>query len=81
MLIDFRHTFESFRNDFFEKKTALSSKLFYPPEQPIKIIENALNIVDPAEAYLKVLKKCQTDRTKPFDGRIRRHRYTPTPNS
>lgn len=59
MLIDFRHTFESFRNDFFEKRPLYLQNCFIPPEQPIKIIENALNIVDPAEAYLKVLKNAK----------------------
>ncbi|MCX7291910.1 cupin domain-containing protein [Janthinobacterium sp.] len=59
MLIDFRHTFESFRNDFFEKKPLYLQNCFIPPEQPIKIIEDALNIVDPAEAYLKVLKNAK----------------------
>ena len=56
MLIDFRCGYEDFKSDFFEKKPLLIKGAFIPPDFPLAIIEDALAVVDPSEAYLKVLK-------------------------
>lgn len=59
MVIDFRNDFESFKNGFFEKKPFFLQNAFLPPSRPLEIIEDALNVVDPAETYLKVLRNAE----------------------
>lgn len=59
MLIDFRYPYEEFKSGYFEKKPLLLEGAFTPPEQPIRIIDDALDVVDPDETYLKVLKNAE----------------------
>ncbi|AXA92726.1 JmjC domain-containing protein [Massilia sp. YMA4] len=59
MLIDFRYSYDEFQSGFFEKKPLLLEGAFTPPGDPVRIIDNALDVVDPEETYLKVLKNAE----------------------
>jgi ribosomal protein L16 Arg81 hydroxylase len=59
MMIDFRCDYEQFKTEFFEKKPILIEDAFTPPVFPLKIVEDALAVVDPSETYLKVLKNAE----------------------
>ncbi|AVR95114.1 JmjC domain-containing protein [Pseudoduganella armeniaca] len=59
MLIDFRCHYDEFKRSYFEKQPLLLEGAFTPPSQPVRIIEDALDVVDPEETYLKVLKNAE----------------------
>lgn len=59
MIIDFSYSFDLFKEKFLEKKPLLLQQSFVPPESPLDIVESALSIVDPSEAYLKVVKNAK----------------------
>lgn len=56
MLIDFKCDYEEYKSGYFEKKPLLIRNSFKPPTDAIKVIDDALCVVDPSESYLKVLK-------------------------